>query len=370
MGPTKTTLPRTITFNGKGKWSTYESQMDRFFRMHNVQNAEAQLYYLSTSLTGDASIYYERMANRLGFVNGKDEAFQVLRERYGEQNLIQSRVLEFNTTKQQPGEEIQEFQDRLNRIGDQAYPNTSEEELERHVLMRFTLGLLNQDAARHIMRQNTSNMRDAMTAYKLFTYSQTALNRSDKTSGGTEIIKISAVENRDYEHSTEGEEELDVCQLSQRGYQPSQRSPYIPRQPTFPPRTPRFGISPNQNGGDLRELVNKLALTVQSQGEKIDNLTKLMKTAAHPQSESKNEAMKLSNIAANLKSSGTSQVPAQKGKQEFWTTGCHLCGEKDHRVLNCPITLEYRRINDIRSTEIREEEEPSLNENGLTSQSA
>ena len=71
MGPTKTTLPRTITFNGKGKWSTYESQMDRFFRMHNVQNAEAQLYYLSTSLTGDASIYYERMANRLGFVNGK-----------------------------------------------------------------------------------------------------------------------------------------------------------------------------------------------------------------------------------------------------------------------------------------------------------
>ena len=355
--PTKTTLPRAITYNGKGKWSTYESQMRRFFRMHHIQNPEAQLYYISTSLTGDASIYYERMSNRLGFHNGAEEAFDTLRERYGEQNLTQSLVLEFNTTTQKSGEDIQEFHDRLNRIGDQAYPRATEEELEGHVLLRFTLGLLNREAARHIMCQNTKNMRDAMQAYRVYAYSQSALGKTDNPHGGTDV-KICSIESQFQQPQTDGEE-LNVCQVSQGGYQQRQRVPFQTRQQPYQQNNPRFGM-PNTQNENLRDIVNKLVTTVNSQGEKIDNLTRLLKTTTQAHGEVKKEAVKL-----RKPNSTESPQTTPKNDQTIRRYGCYLCGES-HRVLECPIAIEYRSENNIRSTDILEETALSLNDDGLT----
>ena len=363
--PIKTTaLPRNITFSGKEKWSTYESQINRFFNMHNTRSGEAQLYYISASLTGDASVYYERMATRMKFM-GKNDALRALRERYEEHNLSQSRVLEFNTAKQLPGEQIQEFEDRLNRIADQAYPYASEQELEGHIMLRFTMGLINQEAARHIMCQNAPNMRETMNIYRLFTYAQTALGKNnEKTPKGLEKTKVCTIHE---EREEEENEEIDVCQIN-RGYQNSTRTPYQPRNQSYQTRNPSY-----QNGGNLRELVEKLAITVNKQGEQIENLVKIVTGITNTK-----EADKLSEITKKQKTTeitnkqlASIKIPGlpenNSGKKPFT---CYVCGHPQHKVFECPIVLEYRDQNNIRATSISEEYSLSLNENGLTSPTA
>ena len=81
-----------------------------------------------------------------------------------------------NTTKQKFEESITDWRDRIEELAEKANNGEKKELGTRQLVLRFILGLQNQDAKIHLLHKDPPTIEECVKLYKLYESTQTAIN--------------------------------------------------------------------------------------------------------------------------------------------------------------------------------------------------
>ena len=89
-------------------------------------------------------------------------------------------LMNFNSAVQREGEGVRIWADRLWDMAYMAFPRAGREELEDQVVIRFCVGLRNQEAAKHVKYQTPTTMEIALQHYEIFMYADRGEREDNK----------------------------------------------------------------------------------------------------------------------------------------------------------------------------------------------
>ncbi|XP_063957689.1 uncharacterized protein LOC135154676 [Lytechinus pictus] len=154
------TLPKSLTFNGKGNWRAFFRKFSAFADHHNWTAMErvSQLYwglkgkaedYLLMVLDQEPNMPYAGLVARL-------------QHRFGEEGLSESAQLEFVAAKQGPTESLPDWADRVLQLAARAFPGVNGSYPNRQAVLRLCQGALNREAGCHALTRNPSTVNEAL----------------------------------------------------------------------------------------------------------------------------------------------------------------------------------------------------------------
>ncbi|XP_063956455.1 uncharacterized protein LOC129262907 [Lytechinus pictus] len=154
------TLPKSLTFDGKGNWRAFFRKFSAFADHHNWTAMErvSQLYwglkgkaedYLLMVLDQEPNMPYAGLVARL-------------QHRFGEEGLSESAQLEFVAAKQGPTESLPDWADRVLQLAARAFPGVNGSYPNRQAVLRLCQGALNREAGCHALTRNPSTVNEAL----------------------------------------------------------------------------------------------------------------------------------------------------------------------------------------------------------------
>ena len=295
-------IPRTLTFNGQGRWETFENRFERFITYNSIGRLRDQLYFLSLTLEGQALDYFDRLQERTTFSHIRT-ALDEMQERFGNQELEQSAMLRLNQAYQEEKESVHEWVDRLWNLALQAFPRDDKSVIERQVLSRFVTGLWDRRAVQHLSCQMPSTVNEAVKLYRLFANAQAISarprrdNRTYQPAINQQMVRFREPEARaiDYDHDESDYSEEDF-------YEPRQVKAVTRGRP-----------QQNYNSRDRQnDLIDTVLAGQKRIEEKLDKLIELQ-----------TKALERSTLR-------------QRSRSNSPSGNCYRCGQSGHFLKNCP----------------------------------
>ena len=281
QGQVNTSLPKSLSFDGSGNFKTYRYQMEMFLKIQGIKDPEIQKYFIGLTLKGKPAIFFQRIQKRYQFRDGY-QVMEALEDRFGVQKVQAAASISFHIASQMEGESAQDFEERLWDLADQAFPNMrDEDELERQIVLRFCLGLQDEDATRHLLRLNPQTLEDAMSIFELDNHAKKAKAKLRPEPAKANINNIGGPHVGGDEES---EEEFLACAIERYqkkngnfGRYPGGRNPEFHGRSSLnqpPPTTPTGAIPKNhQSRLQNQEPRQPLHLRLEAQDQKIEALT-------------------------------------------------------------------------------------------------
>ena len=201
-------LPRGLEFDGTTSWRTFKSKFVSFLVQFAIHDKNSVLYYFSMALSGRAGNFFSRIKDSVHLHN-IDDLFRHMEDRFDDNQLSQTALVQFQTVRQERDEPVKVWADRVWSLAYQAFPSLPPSEIERQVILRFSLALYNKDAARHLSSQEFKSLSDVMKAYEIFDYASRATrdaydnSKPDPKSRlrklvDEDAVKVNAVSDKDF----------------------------------------------------------------------------------------------------------------------------------------------------------------------------
>ena len=216
--PYEPPIPKSLSYDGKGKWHTFYFKFDAFAKQYNWSE-DKRKHEMNYCLQGNASDYYTTLWERDPRAHFRDLMAQ-MKKRFEGQEPLEVSHMEFVSSKQAPNESLKDWADRLTCIARKAFPGL-EKQVSRQITVRFCQGCLDKDAGMYAFNKRPTTLEDAVEAALWQQRSAAAFGRTkrDVLAVGTE----------------EWQEEPKVCRMDYRRQQPPQRQGKEDR----PPKDPR-----------------------------------------------------------------------------------------------------------------------------------
>ena len=284
------------------------------------------------SLTGKASVFFERA--RQNGIRTLHEAIDCLEHRFDNSMLAQEALLQLRIAKQVDREDSRTFADRLFELAYQAYPQGSNDAIEREVLSSFILGL-RDDSARHFLSlRNVKTVREAISGLRYLHYANEVSHLKQHPKVRQISLPIPSQGNpvdffQDVESFTSDIETNDplVRQLKGKG----------------------GNLVYSQQGNAL----DRLQRTLDQQREAFGGLTKTIEASTKQQCDALKSLTHTLSKFSIRKTDGQGQTsrPPLTPKESLQ---CFNCGSKDHFVKDCPKQLRPRVRQALASDEYAE----------------
>ena len=163
-------VPKNLEFSGAEDWRAFQLKFLRFLGQNRINREADQMYYFGLTLTGRASIFFEKSQHRSDLT--MDEVYDSMKKRFGKVELENSAIMKMRTAAQKESEDIHDFADRLWDIAEMAYPTQGEAHMEKHVLVSLIMGLKDRKAVRHLSTRGIKTVAEAIEAYEMFAHAR------------------------------------------------------------------------------------------------------------------------------------------------------------------------------------------------------
>lgn len=319
-------IPKGVVYDGTGCFSTFREKFRSYLFREDFPDDGTDLYALSLALRGKASEFYERTNARCRF-RSVSAALESLQERFDASRHWKSALLHFHSAAQAAEENAQEYEDRLWSLAHQAYPQYTEQQVEREVLLRFILGLRDRAAVQYLSLQNFNSMREAIDGLRIYEYS---LSVSGLRPQGNKVRQVDVGE-------------VDTSAFGLVSESPGQ---------TFPENDAPYDIrqvknkSPSNNSnhfksshggsaidrlettiGDLVKVVKDMSITMKDMQKEIRDLKEEVRLSRRGRDSSRPAFREKSPNRVSFRDSRRSPSPER---------GCYNCGSPDHFIADCP----------------------------------
>ena len=203
-------IPKGLSFDGKSSWKSFESKFRMFMGEHPQLPMSRVLFLFSMTLSGKAEEYFSRLFERYRNIwldGNMNMVLDTMAQRFDDRELSQAALQQFSHLSQEDGETVVDWADRVIKVAYQAFQQLPGGEVERLMINRFAVGLLDKEASRFIQCQQPTSMTQAMECFKIFTCSSTQLRpkrREDHRYGHVRVaLPQPAQESLDYVQQTQ-----------------------------------------------------------------------------------------------------------------------------------------------------------------------
>ena len=318
-------IPKGLTFDGTGSFSTFREKFRSYLYREDFPDDGTDLYALSLSLQGKASEFYERTNARCRFASIAS-ALGALQERFDTSKHWKSALLHFHSASQAHDEGSQEYEDRLWALAHQAYPQHSQEQVEKEVLLRFILGLKDRSAVQYLSLQGFNTLREAADGLRLYEYSLTVSGIRPQSSKLVRQVEV-----------TDSSEDISPSEYCS----PINTSNYAETDTTEirqVQKEPGHNFMKTHKGGsaierlessisDLTSVVKDMAYCMKEMKKEITDLRSEVKGAHRQQSPVRSRLRAKSPTKVSFSDQRRSVSPRD---------GCFECGSLDHFRSSCP----------------------------------
>lgn len=167
------TLPRGLSFDGSGSWSTFIEKFRDFIFVNRIEEHHEKLYLFRMALTGTASEHLRLIM--LHAPSTMESVYSKMESRFGDHELPQSASMQLRYMKQTEGEPVEVWADKVFKLTYQAHPTLPVEDIEMEAVNVFCSGLRDRDIAQTLLCQNFKKVSEAMSFYRRAVHSKRAV---------------------------------------------------------------------------------------------------------------------------------------------------------------------------------------------------
>ena len=167
------TLPRGLSFDGSGSWSTFIEKFRDFIFVNRIEEHHEKLYLFRMALTGTASEHLRLIM--LHAPSTMESVYSKMESRFGDHELPQSASMQLRYMKQIEGEPVEVWADKVFKLTHQAHPSLPIEDIEMEAVNVFCSGLCDRDIAQTLLCQNFKKVSEAMSFYRRAIHSRRAV---------------------------------------------------------------------------------------------------------------------------------------------------------------------------------------------------
>ena len=163
--PRQPTIPRSISFDGKGSWQTFYNKFRVFADDFGWTTAQRinQMYWC---LEGQAGDYYTVLLNR----DKGDDFHDLVRKmgkRFESRDPPEVAQMEFMGARQLPDEGLMDWADRLSHLASRAFPGFPEDSLQQQTVLKFCQGCNDKEAGLYTIHMRPESLESAVDSIKL-----------------------------------------------------------------------------------------------------------------------------------------------------------------------------------------------------------
>ena len=153
-----------LKFDGKGNWVAFFNKFKKFAKSHkwSCRTAKNQLCY---ALEGPPSEYYAVLEEQDPHITYK-EIVSKLANRYGRKDLDENMKEKFRGMKQEMGEDLDEWAERVLQVATKAHRDASEKYMMREAAMKVCVGCIDKVAATYACDMKPKTVEEAVHAIK------------------------------------------------------------------------------------------------------------------------------------------------------------------------------------------------------------
>ena len=169
--PQVLSVPRTLQYDGSSNFDTWKYKFTNFLAMNRIESEDQKIFYVSLSLEGTASTFFEKNHARQPYLCVAN-ALKALQQRFGKAELREAAILKLHHARQLEGENVVTFKERVWDLADLVYDEHTSRQMERHVMVAFAAGLRDKECASYLATLRLNNIEQTMDALELFNYSR------------------------------------------------------------------------------------------------------------------------------------------------------------------------------------------------------
>ena len=181
-------IPRPKRYDGTTNFGSYEVQF-KIYAERASWTSEAQLNMFAILVDGKALDYFVTNKPKDGNYSNIEEVFKKFRARFGRTELPQSLRNEFQQLRQKSDESIDDWADRVQAMGADAFVGMAETFINEETVRRFCQGLHDKEAATLVGSRLPRTLSDAIQAVKEYACNQKAVY------GATKKVRTVSFEN-------------------------------------------------------------------------------------------------------------------------------------------------------------------------------
>lgn len=163
-----TNLPSSRYFNydGEGSWSAFYAKFARWAEMNrwSLDQCRDQLCF---SLSGKASEYFALLSQRDHTISFH-EIIRKMERRFGREGLPQTAQAEFGNLKQNQGESLETWADRVLTLATRAFTELPEFYMNQQAVSKFCQGALDKEAANYASNDRPATIDQAIDRMRLY----------------------------------------------------------------------------------------------------------------------------------------------------------------------------------------------------------
>ena len=171
--PEPQSMPKTISYDGVGSWHAFYAKFRAFASecKWTVKECKNQLLWC---LEGKASEFFTLLVDRYPRAEYYD-LINRMERRFGYEELPEAIQLEFAYARQNSGEQVLDWADRVTHLATLSFPDLPEEHLQKQIVLKFCQGCADKDAGHHALKSRPSTLDIAVDQVKWHHHTQRAM---------------------------------------------------------------------------------------------------------------------------------------------------------------------------------------------------
>ena len=206
--PRQVNLPKALKYDGTTNWEAFFVKFSKYAdrSQWTTQDRKDQLCWC---LDGKASEFYTTLISRDDNMDYFD-LVRKLEKRFNFQDLPETLQVQFMGARQNPGEKLEDWADRLLSLATKAFRHLPEDHASTQAILRFCQGCSDKEAGQHAATQRPTSMEDAIDKIKWYQHTVKAIyghpvrkreNLSEYEDDTTKTVSVAKPERQSHQES-------------------------------------------------------------------------------------------------------------------------------------------------------------------------
>ena len=166
-------IPKGVHYDGKGNWKAFLKRYTMFGDALEW-SAKERKKYMCWCLEGKAADYYSNLLDRDEHITYRS-LLDKLERRFGFRDLPEMALVEFNQSRQETGETLEDWADRALTLATAAFRTISDTHVYQQAVIKFCQGCLDEDAALYASNTRPRSVEDALDKVKRYQHNRSAV---------------------------------------------------------------------------------------------------------------------------------------------------------------------------------------------------